>query len=71
MSSLPAATTHVAAQGASSTRHRATKRPKHASPSYLLHPDPSAHLQVELVDHRVDLPGEQFDALLVDSECEV
>ena len=38
---------------------------------FLLHPDPEAMLQVELVDHPIELPQDQFTALLIDSECEV
>ncbi len=44
--------------------------PPPASP-YLLQPDPAACIQVELVERPVVLPTQQFDALLVDSECEV
>lgn len=38
---------------------------------FLLQPDPEAMIEVELVDQPVDLPQGQFEALLVDSECEV
>jgi hypothetical protein len=37
----------------------------------LLQPDPEASIQADLVDQPVDLPQEQFAALLIDSECEV
>ncbi len=38
----------------------------------LLQPAPEDMLDVELIDHPIsDLPTEQFEALLVDSECEV
>ena len=40
-------------------------------PSFLLQPEPDALLEVVLVDQPVDLPTAQFEALLVDSECEV
>ena len=39
--------------------------------SFLLQPEPEAMLTVELVDKPVQLPHEQFEALLIDSECEV
>jgi hypothetical protein len=39
--------------------------------SFLLQPEPEAMLVVELVDSPVQLPREQFEALLIDSECEV
>jgi hypothetical protein len=38
---------------------------------FLLQPDPEALLEVTLVDRPVALPTSQFEALLVDSECEV
>ncbi len=38
---------------------------------FLLQPDPEAIIEVELVDRPLDLPEEQFEALLIDSECEV
>jgi hypothetical protein len=38
---------------------------------FLLQPDPEAIIEVELVDQPVDLPQDQFEALLIDSECEV
>lgn len=38
---------------------------------FLLQPDPSALVEVELVDWPVELAQEQFQALLIDSECEV
>jgi len=38
---------------------------------FLLQSDPQALIEVELVDHPLDLPQEQFEALLIDSECEV
>lgn len=39
--------------------------------SFLLQPEPEAMLIVELVDSPVQLPCDQFEALLIDSECEV
>lgn len=39
--------------------------------SLLLVPEPEAQLIVELVDTPVPLAYEQFEALLIDSECEV
>ncbi len=39
--------------------------------SFLLQPDSEAGIKVKLVDYLVDLPQEQFEALLIDSECEV
>jgi hypothetical protein len=38
---------------------------------FLLQPDPEAVIEVELVDQPMQLPTQQFEALLVDSECEV
>jgi len=38
---------------------------------FLLQPDPEAIIEVELVDQPLDLPQDQFEALLTDSECEV
>jgi hypothetical protein len=38
---------------------------------FLLEPDPEAAVTVELVDRPVELPQDQFEALLIDSECEV
>lgn len=39
--------------------------------SFLLQLEPEAMLVVELVDSPVQLPCEQFEVLLIDSECEV
>jgi hypothetical protein len=39
--------------------------------SFLLEPDPEAAVSTELVDQSVELPQDQFEALLIDSECEV
>ena len=39
--------------------------------AFLLEPDPEAAVTAELVDHPVELPQAQFEALLIDSECEV
>ncbi|MBE2200386.1 MAG: hypothetical protein IAE79_17355 [Anaerolinea sp.] len=39
--------------------------------SFLLQPEPEAMLVVELVDSPVQLSRKQFEALLIDSECEV
>lgn len=39
--------------------------------SFLLQPEPEAMLVVELVEYPVQLSYEQFEALLIDSECEV
>jgi hypothetical protein len=38
---------------------------------FLLQPDPQAIIEVELLDQPVKLSHNQFEALLVDSECEV
>ena len=38
---------------------------------FLLQPEPEAIVEVELVNHPVKLPHHQFEALLIDSECEV
>ena len=39
--------------------------------TFLLEPDPEATVFTELVDRPVELPQGQFEALLIDSECEV
>ena len=39
--------------------------------SFLLQPDSEATIEAELVDQPVNLPQEQFEMLLLDSECEV
>jgi hypothetical protein len=46
-------------------------RTKPGAQVYLLQPDPDSIIEVHLVDHPLDLPQEQFEALLIDSECEV
>ena len=38
---------------------------------YLLQPDPAVLFKPVLVDHPTELPSAQYEALLVDSECEV
>ncbi len=38
---------------------------------FLLQLDPEAIIAVELVDQPLELPEDQFESLLIDSECEV
>jgi hypothetical protein len=45
--------------------------PRRGALSFLIQDDPEAIIEVELVDHPLDLPQDQFEALLFESECEV
>jgi hypothetical protein len=38
---------------------------------FLLQADPEAIIEIRLVDYPIDLPQDQFEALLFESECEV
>jgi hypothetical protein len=59
--------------------HRETSHPPQgaANPplpgalSLLLQWDPNAIIEVELIEEPIDLPQDQFEALLFESECEV